>query len=176
VRDDVIGCGDLAISPDGRHAYLLGGVATGVSVFAREPAGGRLQFLDRLDDITGRGAVFDPQGRHLYLGYSGQIPLRVFERDSGSGGLVVIQEPADPVLLTVSRVTVSPDGTLVYALATPVPNDGILGIYRRDPLTGRVTREQLIESVIELALSPDGAHAYLVRGLTGAVDLYAVAD
>lgn len=124
---------DPAISPDGRHVYVVGdGLLT---TFARS-TGGRLAPVDverdGVDPVSGlRGVGIDsgirgfsavtlsPDGRNVYVASPGDDAVAAFARDTATGTLNFVHVQRDGVggvawLRRPSHVTVTPDGRHVY--------------------------------------------------------------
>lgn len=165
-------------SPDGKHLYVAASVDRAIGAFARDPANGRLTFVeaetDGLDGADGigppAGVTTSPDGSFLYVarnepantGYSDAIAI--FPRDPASGELSFDER----VLENVDRIVVSPDGLHLYASSDDAAVD--LTIYSRDPSTGRLTFVGLQNVQGELLPSPDGFHVYARNG--GSVEVY----
>ena len=139
----------VAASPDGRHVYV--GVAFGVVSFART-ADGRLAFIDYLQDrVFGPGQALgaahvtvSPDGRHVYAAAERGHAVVALRRDRTSGRLRVVQCwsgslvagcGSDRRLRFPTSVAVSPDGREVLA-------GGVVARYRREPVSGRLTRRR----------------------------------
>ena len=118
----------IVITPNGQNVYVTGpeqsaGNDSVVSEFS-VGAGGSVTPLAPLTVSTGsqayaEGLALTPDGQHLYLGVkiaSSTAPAGVFVFNVGAGGLLTL-DPAPPALfgLTLDALTVSPDGSSLYA-------------------------------------------------------------
>ncbi len=134
------GAGNVAISPDGRNAYVVSGEpASAVAIFDRDPATGALQqrpgSAGCVSSVTqgcapGRallgaeGIAVSPDGMDVYV--ASHLGVAIFARDAGGG---LIQKPAADGCVVESggegcqpgrgldlptSVAVSPDGRNVY--------------------------------------------------------------
>jgi 6-phosphogluconolactonase (cycloisomerase 2 family) len=85
----------ITLSPDGRHVYVAAAGDDAVAVFSRDPATGRLAFLEAqvdgvggIDGLDGAWTVaLDPGGRHLYAAGFLDRGVALFDRDSTTGRL-----------------------------------------------------------------------------------------
>jgi DNA-binding beta-propeller fold protein YncE len=78
----------LAVSPDGRNVYATATGSGAVASFARDPATGKLTYLDTLPDggeggaNGAAGAAISPDGRYVYVATEDHKTISVFERDA----------------------------------------------------------------------------------------------
>ncbi|MDX6598753.1 MAG: hypothetical protein QOE87_2640 [Gaiellales bacterium] len=158
------GADAIAISPDGRFAYVGAASADAITAFSRDAATGRLTPLPGtagclranrstctpVSGVDSPSAIaISPDGASLYVTSSAGT-LTSFLRDATTGALT--QLPAGPGCLSdgpydgctpigglarASAVAVSPDGSTVAAAGTD--SDAVL-TFRRDPATGALTR------------------------------------
>jgi DNA-binding beta-propeller fold protein YncE len=147
----LFGVTDVALSPDGRNAYV--GSADGLAVFDRDARGGLTQKRGAAGCLTRTGAArgsrrrpcgrapglygassvtVSPDGRTVYVT---SVDLRAFDRDRRTGALTPIAGRAGCVAATRA----GEDGTHCVA----------------DPAAVGAT---------SLAISPDGRHAYAASG------------
>jgi DNA-binding beta-propeller fold protein YncE len=154
---DVERAGDVAVTPDGRFAYVADGTAAAIEILARDPATGALTRAGRranLDDPT--SLAISPDGRHLYAGGASSLfvrgTVRAYAIDAATGALGPVGCVAEMVgagspspgctaragLYGVHDVHVSPDGAAVYVAATQGggANAGALTVLRREPVGG----------------------------------------
>lgn len=124
------GTDDVALSRDGKHLYVTGGIDNAISVFRRNERSQKLSFVqDLADGVNGvnglEGAedvVVSPDGRFVYVtGYS-EDALAIFKRNRRSGKLRFdavrfnLQGDNDRMDGPVG-VAVSPDNDFVYVTA-----------------------------------------------------------
>jgi DNA-binding beta-propeller fold protein YncE len=142
---------DIAISPDGRHAYVAAYGSNAVAIFARSNGTGALRQLPgRRGCIGHEGAgpcgsaralarpsavAVSPDGRNVYVTASASGALAVFARNRKTGAIrqlagangCVSQRPgggcaAGRALNEPVAVTVSPDGAHVYVANRRFPS------------------------------------------------------
>lgn len=178
---DVAGCDNtgraldfnlqLAISPDGRNAYVASYLADAVSTFNRSPSSGALRQRpgpagciveeSNLVDVagcdnTGRGLVearslaVSPDGRNVYVGsYNG---IAIFDRDQATGELTQKQGTDGCITEEVNSVACATGRGLVAASAVVPSPDGrhvyvasffgsSVVVFDRDATTGALTQK-----------------------------------
>jgi hypothetical protein len=86
---DFEGGNHLAISPNGLNVYAAGTRSGTVASFRRDPASGKLKYLETLPD-GGEGGEFgaagigiSPDGRFVYVATEDHKAISVFRRESG---------------------------------------------------------------------------------------------
>ncbi len=178
----------LAVSPDGRHLYVVSRDDNALVVFARDDVTGELTFVESF--IDGTGGVFgledpssvavSPDGRHVYVSADLDDALSVFARDPTLDELAFIaaELQEDSVggvngLDGASDVVVPADDDLVLVSGF---DDNALAIFRRDATTDELTfleAELSIDGASAVAASPDSSFAYVAEGLDAAVAVYA---
>jgi 6-phosphogluconolactonase (cycloisomerase 2 family) len=123
--------------------------------------------------IAPQAVALSADARSLYVsvGFPGAPGVLAFSRDGASGSLSYVGKASSPGSSQyVQELTISPDGTSVYAI-------GGLGVdvYARDTSTGALTTlgEDATPSFPEaLALSPDGAFAFVTSASPGTPAIY----
>jgi 6-phosphogluconolactonase (cycloisomerase 2 family) len=147
-----------------------------------------LQFVEAryggpvLDGACGLAA--SPDGNHLYAaGYYDGV-IAVYNRDSGTGRLTLIQVQRDGVdgvdgLDCVLDVAVSPDGRHLYAVGDW--DDG-LAVFSRDSTTGALTFVEVqkegaggvvgLDGAVAVEVSPDNRHVYVASSLEDSVAVF----
>lgn len=173
----------VAVTPDGKHAYVVCARATGV--LARDVVTGALTPSALVEhssipgdvlasgNFAGRQArvTVSPDGAHVYELRPGAAvdSLEAFARDPVTGALTSIQTLDDTSLglfaaLDVSNgVAVSPDGAHAYVSADSTSETVV--VFDRDPGTGLLTLVETDAPATPTAgrgvvVSPDGAHVY----------------
>lgn len=174
----------VVATPDGRHVYLAARSPGALTAFRRDPASGRLTLagtwhegqvhdgrtvfgLENLDSMT-----LSPDGHHLYVANGFRHSLALFDRDPASGQLMFIEALKDggndaagnrlSYLGYLDSVCFSPDGAQAYVAAA-----GAITRFRRDFASGRLTLQDVTPAPLgtaQLAISPDGRHAYTSSG------------
>lgn len=187
-------------------AVLRSQVLTLVEVHADDGSpetGGNPVVGTHLDDpsLYGRGVVLSPDGRHVYVGSRGDDAVVVFDRDAGTGALLLVEVQGDndsgetdgnPVEQThidnVEALAISPGGEHLYAVGQQ--DDGVT-VFGRNAGTGALTLVEVHEddaspetggtpieqTHLELprgaAVSPDGGHVYVTSNEDDALTAFA---
>lgn len=182
------GLSDIIISPDGNHAYVVGGSDSSLNVLSRAIGTGELSFVEtETDDVNGvdgmRGIqqiAITPDGKFLYAAATADDAITIFSRNAVNGELTYVGATFNLIdgvmgIDGVPQVEVSPDGAQLYAIG---PNDDALVVFTRDTMTGALTffemKQDGVDDVEELrgpstlALSPDGGHVFVGGGNFGA--------
>jgi DNA-binding beta-propeller fold protein YncE len=142
---------DIAISPDGRHAYVASYGSHGIAIFQRAARTGHLEQLPgRRGCVRHEGGEFcragramggpvsiavSPDGRNVYVVSAGSDALSVFSRNARTGVLTqlpggsgcVSQRPGGGCVVgralnEPTSVAVSPDGAHVYVTGRRFPS------------------------------------------------------
>jgi 6-phosphogluconolactonase (cycloisomerase 2 family) len=168
----------ITVSPDGLNVYTASIDDTAISVFRRDPATGRLSFVEAEEDF---GSIFlsqpekvavSPDGAFVYATIF-QGSVAVYRRDPATGALTFSsrhgddQGPADR-LVGAEGLAISGDGSYVYVACS---FDDTVAVFRRSAGDGTLS---LIQTVFDdaaggqalagadaLALSPNGRHLYV---------------
>ena len=178
---------NVAISPDGLHAYVaaqrtVSGTEYGsIAVFSRALSGA-LTFVELQQDGVGgverlfprvEGLAVSPDGASVYAGSAGGDAVVVFDRDGGTGALTWVETERRTGLAKgfagASGVAVSPDNAYVYVVGR---FDDALAVFARDPATGLldflemhddpVPGTNVLGAAEDVAVSPDGHGVYVV--------------
>ncbi len=171
----------LAFSPLGDFLYvgLRNHDAQRILVFARDPATGRLSFVQQTTSpatafsVRMTGLLMSPGGEQLYS--LGAPAVSTFDRDPATGrlsfaGAIERLEGGDETLTLSLDGAISPDGSTLYVAGKlscfcDSPDEAV-AVLRLDPLSGlpellELALETRHESAQTLALSSDGRHLYL---------------
>ena len=132
-----------------------------------------------------RAVAVSPDGAHVYVASFDDDSLALFSRDAPTGtltpGTVLVDGVGDVDGLNGARgVATSPDGAHVYVAAS---RDDAVAVFARDPASGSLTfvqRRKNGAGVLEslngargVAVSPDGAHVYVVADPADALAVFA---
>lgn len=187
------GASGIALSPDGTDVYTVGGFPPQVALWDRDPVSGELTFVTEdgerpggPQELGGATAVaVSPDGGHVYVASSSDNAVVVFARDGGTGFLTFLEEQKNGVggvdgLAGALSLAVSPDGGHVYVAGRSVDT---VAAFARDVGTGLLTfleveRDEVggvdgLDGASSLAVSPDGAHIYVVGQFDDAVATFA---
>jgi len=141
--DDVTGIDgamDIALSPDGRNAYVTG--VDSLAVFARDAGTGSLSFVeahyDGLGDVDGLNGgysvVVSQDGRHVYATGEWDDAVAAFAREMATGSLTFVEVLRDAALDSATGLAISLDGSHVYVASW----GGTVSTYRGNSLPRRV--------------------------------------
>jgi 6-phosphogluconolactonase (cycloisomerase 2 family) len=172
IDSDTLAVGEgIAISPDDAHVYVFGSTISvdRVSVLERASDGS----LTETSFVSVPGAwdgVFNPGGEHLYVQTSsGAIPI--YARSSLDGSLALLGTQSAGTGSGGIKLAVSADGLRVLAVrGNGNRRSGVISAFARAPASGLLTpvatRIQATDGngfalPTDVALSPDGAHAYV---------------
>lgn len=182
----------VVVSPDGGHVYVAGSDDNAIATFRRDEATGALSFIDlRRDGVAGmdglwgaRCIAISPDGRHVYVAGYHDDGVAFFSRIPATGNLNFSGRVKDSDwyvdgLDGTSYVTVSPDGTNVYAVGH---NDNAVVVFGRDADNGAPTFLELVQDGVDgvdglwgaqgVTVSPDGRHVYATGFFDRAVAVF----
>jgi DNA-binding beta-propeller fold protein YncE len=192
----VFGAESVVVSPDGKSVYAASYNAGAIDVFSRDITTGALTFencIGQLSGCTHVAAVNGPfsvaisaDGASVYIADNTYQSIDAFSRDTSTGTLTFescVGQGAGctttiPPLAVKSpvSVTVSPDGTSVYAGSNATSG---VDVFARDTTTGALTFENCIGVLAgctptspagavgasyAVTVSPDGANVYSADG------------
>lgn len=145
----------LALSPDGRHAYVSSESLDAIVVFSRNVTNGHLTLLQQYDaNATGFAAalldgplhaVVSPDGDNVYVASENDNAIAVFARNSASGALTFVENQEQGVvgspdsagpnagLTGVRRLLISADGESLYAAGA---GSNAVAVFDRNTTTG----------------------------------------
>ena len=152
--------GDVAMTPDGRYLFAVGG--GDVERFAVSP-GGSLTDLGAPTSVSGPQFLnVSPDGRFLFVSTEGGGSDGVTSYSIGrDGGLTQVGMPAPAGGVSLDFFAVSPDGRRLYM---PESNhDAIVVASVAEDGSLSVVGETSIEGVESVAVSPDGRFLYWGR-------------
>ncbi|MFQ5351033.1 MAG: lactonase family protein, partial [Thermoanaerobaculia bacterium] len=175
------GVRQVALSPDGKHAYAVGALDDALIVFSIDSASGKLTFVESFFDTdvgidgldSARGVAVSPDGKNVYVAALVDSSISWYDRDSSTGALTFndIIKDSDPGidgLAGAHAVVVSPDDEHVYVAAR---SEDAVSAFSRSPATGDLTfvefekdgvgSVQGLDAAEAIAVSPDGEHVYV---------------
>lgn len=170
---------NLRLSRDGEYAVASAFRANAITLFKRDAKTGTLHQLDvaRLGERDNDGldfvidAEFSKDGRLLYTAASNGVGVYLINEEK-----LVFQHlmSATEKLGGLRDVTLSPDGTMLYAAGA---STGTVGVLRPDAVSGKLEIVQLLtdgedgnnalEGAFRIACSPKGEHVYVSAGRFG---------
>lgn len=132
---------DVMVSPDGKNVYAGSIDDDAVAVFSRDPATGRLTFMEAQVNYVGGvsglnsvvGVAMDSQGEHLYASAMWSHAVSVFSRDQITGSLTYVDSFYHPDLQGTNSVAFGFGDEQAYV--TSMVGDSLL-VLDRDPATG----------------------------------------
>lgn len=173
----------LLLSPNGAFLYGLGtipGDRSGIGIFLRDSTTGKLTPAGHQpSDVSGERFAVSRDGKNLYVSLFSESGVAVYQRNATTGQLTLLEvaqdgqgtpdSPSGPTDLAVS-----PDGRNVYVALSSVDGGGV-AVFRRDPVTGRLTlveavtdvsspncHDRDLSSATSLVVSPDGGNVYAI--------------
>jgi 6-phosphogluconolactonase (cycloisomerase 2 family) len=190
--DGLAGARSVAVSPDGAHVYVAGGMDSAVAVFSSDGGTGGLAFLEmQQDGVNGVDGLnyacsvaISPDGNHVYVAAYFDSAVAVFGRDPDSGALTYVEMRKDGVgdvdgLQGADSVAISPDGKHVYVAAW---SDSAVAVFSRDSASGALTYVEMqqdgvggvdgLDSAVSVTVSPDGDHVYVAGNDDDAVAVF----
>ncbi len=171
----------IALSPDGKNAYVAGQGDEGVAVFSRDLGTGELTFVQaELDGVGGvngigrcSGVTVSPDGANVYATGEHDNAVATFERDAATGALTFRELDRDGQgevqgIKGAKSPVVSSDGSAVYVAGEF--SDAVAS-FSRDPMNaGALTFFEShkdntlgfdgLAGVYQLALTQDGKSLY----------------
>jgi DNA-binding beta-propeller fold protein YncE len=161
---------DVALSPDGEHAYVPGDALV---VFSRKDGSGALKFVEA-EEGTGLDIPYDAAvargGKHVYLTDRGHDSVFTFSRNPATGRLTFVEE--DDGVGDAGEVEVSGDGKNVYVAAAP--SDVVT--FSRNRATGSLTeleRDDTRRFPAPIAIPRDQESVYVGQVNTGGIAVFA---
>lgn len=179
----------IAVSPDGKNLYAVSQDDWLLSTFDRDTVTGALsnqQVIANGPAINNGLArpstvIVSADAKFVYVSAtSGALSgITVFQRDLLTGALTYVEVERGVTLGGDSRLVISPDGGHLYATARGVDT---LAAFARDATTGALTYLQAfmdgaggvngLDEIIDLAISSDGAHVYVMSFLDSALSVF----
>lgn len=197
------GVADLVSSADGRNVYAVSPVDNTVTSYARDTMTGKLSQIDidqngllGVAGISGaRALAISPDGEHVYVAGDYSNAVAVFKRqtqvgapDAGKLSFVeMVQSGVNGVIGIASprALLLSPDGKQLYVLGST--SDAVV-LFSRQTYSGSGNFGKLtqvatyqngdggalgLDEIRSLAISPNGAHLYVLGAEAGSLVHYA---
>ncbi len=166
----------VAVRPDGAFAYVANSVSDDVSIYAIDPATGKLTEVGA-PVATGQepaGIAIDPTGNFLYTANTADGTLSAFLIDGPTGELTPVG--AVSTRLGPSSVTVDPSARFVYA-TNGLSND--VSVFSINPVTGALvpvstTPVGTEPRALTIARTGGGVFAYVCNAGSDDVSLFAL--
>ncbi len=164
--EDPIG---VAVTPDGTGVYAASDAPGGVVAFRRDPATGRLTFVESYGSTASVDLGFafavavSPDSANVYVTRS--LGGVVYRRDPLTNAITRIQDINGSV---DSDIWVTADGSRAYGCS----GASVIGGFARDPATGMLTRDEVYTGsapeflppgfCFGMTISPDGRSIYTI--------------
>jgi len=179
----------LTVSPDGNNLYVVGTNSSAVSggdvvVMSRDTATGEVTGMEIHEDLLNNivdmkapdDVVISPDGKHMYVAANGSETssddsVVIFTRATDGSltyqSTVHYLDGTNDVLFSPSRISINPEGNLLYVGSDIVET---VSIFKRDSDTGSITpigfekddlRDLVMGSVIDMDITADGKFLYV---------------
>ena len=165
----------IAVTPNGRNAYVVNIAGNSISQYTIDPASGGLSPKTPPRVAAGPGPrqiALSPDGRSAYVtdGFLDANTVSQYDIDPASGKLSPKSPPAVPAGRSPLGVVVTPDSKSVY-----VANQGgdDVSQYDADPVSGKLSPKSPpavpagVGSALAVAVTPDGKTAYAATFASG---------
>jgi 6-phosphogluconolactonase (cycloisomerase 2 family) len=181
---------ELVVSPDNRYLYVTAEQDDAIVVFRLGTSGmitdafigAYIVEIIKMPNLDGaRGLALSPAGNHLYVASGVADSLIVFERNSQTGKLSVVEQFVDAAKLDgAGKLLVSHDGRHLYIGS--YFSDNLL-VYQRNAFTGKLTFIKEYTNSMPgftnrldypggMALSPDGRYLYVPSFLNSRLGVF----
>ena len=173
--NDLDGCRDVIISPDGANVYVTAFDDDALIVFDRDLTDdGRLTMNQTIkNNVNGislfespRSLIISPDGKNIYVTGFSQSALFTFDRNALSGSLT-FSAVNDNDVKGPTGLVISPDGLNVFVNSN---NTDQVSSFVRDSVTGLLTFGNSVTDELDgvygldgprgIDISPDGKHIY----------------
>lgn len=177
----------MAISPDGKHVYVVSVNDNAIVTFKRNKKSGKLKRVEMDQDPSSGGhadgldhvnsVAVSPDGKHVYTTSSDDDAVVTFKRNKKSGKLKRVEMDQDPSsggsaegLDGAVGVQVAPNGKHVYVTAFA---DDTVVTFKRNKRKGKLKRleehrdvssggtSEGLDSAVDSAVSPDDENVYV---------------
>jgi len=202
----IAGARDLAVSPDDRHVYVVGGFSNSVAAFRRDadpgsPGFGALEFVDfvqnGVDQVAGLGEpvalAASADGLNVYVIGAAEDTLAVFRRNRNQSssnfgqlayeGHFTNNQNEVAGLGGVRDVVASANGKWVFVLGA---DNGTIAIFERDAVTGELQFDSFIQDGVgdtsgltgarSLLLDDEGETLYVAGAASASIARYQVIE
>ena len=174
---------DIAVTPDGRFAYVTHSARGGITELERT-AGGRMQAAGGIAPFSAVGILVNPQNTRVY--YSSDESTNAVQSrpiDSNTGDLGPVTGVPAGLNATPQFLAMNPSGTSLY-VGTAVDGPALILQFNVDPATGALTpktpafvpwpaapaaagagaNQAIPTTIARMSVTPDGGHLYAATG------------
>lgn len=179
------GAAGLAVSPDGRHVFVVSAIDDALSVFRRDATTDALTFVDieTADDIIDgpRSVTVRPDGRKVFIASRDTGWISIFDRDPTVDDIAYDVSIRTPSTMGASSLALAPDGETLYVTSSDVD---ALSVFRAAPGFPGWSLDEIfldgedgvdgLAGASAVALSPDGNLVFVAGAIDDGVAVFRV--